>query len=700
MLVTTILRRGTRLVAATAITLLLALAAMALQASPAFAEGETLTVTKTGSGTVTSDPAGINCGNDCTEPYPASEIETCNQQGACTTRIVHQRVTLTASPAPGWVFQGWSDNCSGTTTTCTVTVNEADETVHATFIQRPPNDNFAAAKLISGPDVTENGTTKDATTETGEPGHGDHTVWYKWTAPHTGEWTVDTCTANIDSILTVYTDGQLNTISKVADNNNHEGACPGTWAWGSKLTFRAQKDQTYRIVVGDTGGARENTFTLALDSIQAPSNDNFANAEALEGTSASKNGTNLSATRESSDPSWNGAWNVERSVWYKWTAPFSGSATLDTCTSNFDTLLGVHTSRFFGLVDDSNNDCPKNSDGTDNFGSKLTFNAQNGQTYYIVVDGCCGAPVGTFTLALNLVDDVLPQTTIHDGPQNGSVTSNTSPNFTFDSSEPDSTFKCRLYRSGLTPPAFDACSGTGRHTESVTSGTYTFEVRATDPRGNTDDSPATRTWTVDTVAPNKPAITSPADNSLNNTGDVTLSGTAEANSTVEVFDGTNSRGTTTANGSGNWTKTLNGVADGSHTYSAKARDAAGNTSVASDARTVIVDTAGPTVKSWSPKGKKVKPTAKPTVTFSEKMDEALIEASANGRPTTFVLKKGSKVIPAAVTYTEKGSTFKAVLKPTKRLKAGAKYTAAVTSTATDAAGNALVAKTWSFKVKR
>jgi Bacterial Ig-like domain len=81
------------------------------------------------------------------------------------------------------------------------------------------------------------------------------------------------------------------------------------------------------------------------------------------------------------------------------------------------------------------------------------------------------------------------------------------------------------------------------------------------------------------------------------------------------------------------------------------------------------------------------------------MDEATVEASAAGKPTTFMLKKGSKVIPATVTYTESGTIFKAVLKPTRLLRAGTKYTATVTTAATDAAGNALAVKTWTFKVR-
>ena len=112
------------------------------------------------------------------------------------------------------------------------------------------------------------------------------------------------------------------------------------------------------------------------------------------------------------------------------------------------------------------------------------------------------------------------------------------------------------------------------------------------------------------------------------------------------------------------------------------------------------DTTAPTVETWLPKGKNVSPRAKPTVTFSEAMDEATVEASAAGKPVNFVLKKGTTVIPAVVTYTGDGTTFKAVLDPDRNLKRGAKYTATVTPGAEDEAGNALVPKTWSFTVKR
>ena len=77
----------------------------------------TLTVTRTGpgSGTVTSAPAGIDCGSTCSASFP---VET--------------MVTLTATAAAGSIFTGWTGDCSGTGT-CTVTMDQA-RAVTATFV--------------------------------------------------------------------------------------------------------------------------------------------------------------------------------------------------------------------------------------------------------------------------------------------------------------------------------------------------------------------------------------------------------------------------------------------------------------------------------------------------------------------------------------------------------------------------------------
>ena len=195
------------------------------------------------------------------------------------------------------------------------------------------------------------------------------------------------------------------------------------------------------------------------------------------------------------------------------------------------------------------------------------------------------------TITFAPVDNTPPETAIDSGPA-GTVNSS-SASFSFSSSEPNSTFECQLDGA-----PFGACSSPKDYT-GLSDGEHTFGVRATDAAGNTDSTPANRTWRVltevDDESPASPVITEPLDNSYNNTGNITVSGTAEAESTIELFDGTTSGGTTQANAKGEWTKVLSGVAEGSHTYTAKATDAAGNESEPSSAVTVTVDTEAPSV---------------------------------------------------------------------------------------------------------
>jgi phospholipase C len=74
--------------------------------------GLTVNVAGAGTGMVTSAPNGIDCPSTC----------TANFQGST-------QVALTATPAPGFTFAGWSGGCTGTSATCTV----SGSTVTATF---------------------------------------------------------------------------------------------------------------------------------------------------------------------------------------------------------------------------------------------------------------------------------------------------------------------------------------------------------------------------------------------------------------------------------------------------------------------------------------------------------------------------------------------------------------------------------------
>jgi Divergent InlB B-repeat domain/Glucodextranase, domain B len=80
----------------------------------------TLTTTKTGQGSITSNPAGINCGTTCAFDYTKDTS-----------------ITLTATPDTGSSFTSWGGACAGTNNTCTITMNQS-QNVAATFSTNPP----------------------------------------------------------------------------------------------------------------------------------------------------------------------------------------------------------------------------------------------------------------------------------------------------------------------------------------------------------------------------------------------------------------------------------------------------------------------------------------------------------------------------------------------------------------------------------
>jgi Immunoglobulin domain/FG-GAP-like repeat/Matrixin len=120
-----------------------------------------------------------------------------------------------------------------------------------------------------------------------------------------------------------------------------------------------------------------------------PPNDNFVNATSILVTSSSVQvfGSNVGASAESGETAHAGANAPNRhSVWWKWHALSSGSATITTLGSDFDTVLAVYTGSSvssLGTEVASNDDVTMGVVRT----STVTFDAAAGTTYYIAVDG-------------------------------------------------------------------------------------------------------------------------------------------------------------------------------------------------------------------------------------------------------------------------------------------------------------------------
>ena len=257
-------------------------------------------------------------------------------------------------------------------------------------------------------------------------------------------------------------------------------------------------------------------------------------------------------------------------------------------------------------------------------------------------------------------DTTAPNTTISAGPSG--ATTSTSASFRFSSSESSSTYQCSL-DSG----AWSACASPKSYS-SLALGAHAFSVKATDAAGNTDSSPATRSWTVQSPAP--PTDTTAPETTIGSgpSGTTTSTGASFAFSSSEDNSSFQCK-----LDSGSWGACVSptaysSVAIGSHTFSVKATDTAGNTD------------ASPATQSWT------------VQTVTPPGDTTAPETTITSGPSGTTTSTSASV---AFSSTESGSTFQCKLdsaswagctsaKAYSGLSVGAH---AFSVKATDAAGN-------------
>ncbi|UFX46334.1 Ig-like domain=containing protein [Bradyrhizobium sp. 41S5] len=183
----------------------------------------------------------------------------------------------------------------------------------------------------------------------------------------------------------------------------------------------------------------------------------------------------------------------------------------------------------------------------------------------------------------------------------------------------------------------------------LTDGVHSFTAQTADQSGNVTSSSAL-TVTVDTTAPVAPSIASFTPDSgtigdgITNQNHVTLNGTAEASSTVQIFDGATQIGTVVADKTGSWSFATATLSDGNHAFTAKAMDAAGNVSSASTSLTVTIDTtapAQPVVASFTPAQSAIAGTAEAGATIALYDGTTLIGSGKAKSDGTWSINVGS-----------------------------------------------------------
>jgi hypothetical protein len=190
------------------------------------------------------------------------------------------------------------------------------------------------------------------------------------------------------------------------------------------------------------------------------------------------------------------------------------------------------------------------------------------------------------------VDATAPETQITANPP--ALSNSPTADFSFFGSDPGgsgvASFECRRDAEDWTPCA------SPRSYSALAEGAHSFEVRAIDQAGNTDSSPASFTWTIETVAPSAPELsaTNPVSPANDNTPEIL--GSAPAGTTIRLYAGADCSGPPLATvpvaalEAGIEVTVLD---DSSTDFSATATTTAGNTSACSESLAYLEDSTAP-----------------------------------------------------------------------------------------------------------
>ncbi|GAP39977.1 choice-of-anchor D domain-containing protein [Flexilinea flocculi] len=244
-----------------------------------------------------------------------------------------------------------------------------------------------------------------------------------------------------------------------------------------------------------------------------------------------------------------------------------------------------------------------NTRGTTCDGS-LTFTVYASQTFNAETDNgirvCYQAVDAVNNISYKLsdpisgIDTTKPTTSIIAKP--GNPDNSASPSFTFSGEDPDGAdgsdgsgiagFEC-----SLDGEPFSSCSSPKTYS-SLGDGNHTFQVRSVDAAGNTDDSPESYTWQIDTSLPETTILSSPANLTTSTDAVFEFEGDDPGGSGIENLECMLDSSTFSVCTS---PKEYNALPDGSHNFQVRAVDTAGNVDPSPAEINWTIDTTAPTV---------------------------------------------------------------------------------------------------------
>lgn len=261
----------------------------------------------------------------------------------------------------------------------------------------PANDGFAAAaRLELGANSVR--TNAFATLQAGEPvpyAGASRSVWYAFRSTVDRTIALDTAGSDVDTALAVYTGTKPSALTRVVRNDNR-----GAGTRTSRVTFKAKAGVSYAIQVTGRSSSEEGTVVLAVR--RAAAYDDLLSAGVIiPSTVATRTVTasSVHATVEPREPLplMTPGFTDQRTLWWRFRAPITGTWTIDTKGSDFDTVLAVYTGTSYANLERIGfNDQAGGSDNT----SRYRLAAKAGTTYLVQVKGWQAPDAGTVRLRL------------------------------------------------------------------------------------------------------------------------------------------------------------------------------------------------------------------------------------------------------------------------------------------------------------
>src|SRR5437763_8314935 len=337
----------------------------------------------------------------------------------------------------------------------------------------PANDNFGAAAPLAL-DTNIQGSTLDATAEPGEPAmpganaveddcatiadgsRCSSSVWYTFTVPSTGTYTIETCdlSTEVDTVLAVWTGSsvgalaiEMNGVNPVSSDDDCAG---GFGTNGSQVSFTATSGTTYRVEVAGFAAAQGFFYLRAYAGSThgaVPEPDTFAGKDnsfldELVGGGPSGSGPRQTASYEFTSDQASASFQCS----------FDGSA-FAACASPVSLdVTGTHTISIRAVV--------------------------------------AGVPDPTPVVESYTIDNSAPDTVITGPPPNPNTTANVDIRSQGSERAYFDTYRCAFDAQDST---IQSC-GSFRNVATLCNGTHTFSSAFVDNANNVDPTPATTSF--------------------------------------------------------------------------------------------------------------------------------------------------------------------------------------------------------------